>query len=112
MWEMVYTHLQVLGMYLITCHAPNLLLLQSHSEMEVFKVEQHLYPKIAVHNGRSAWECYAELCEALGDHGLTAWVHAFRSGRVSSLNMYSSRCKLAQMTLMVFAAFPIIGSKP
>ena len=71
-----------------TGHASTLLLLQSHSEMEVFKVEQHLYLKIVILHGKSAWECHAELCEALGDRDITEWVQAFRNGRVSAVNIY------------------------
>jgi len=56
--------------------------------MEVFKVEQHLYLKIAMLHGKSALECRAELCEALGDHAVTEWAQAFRSGRVSAVNLY------------------------
>jgi hypothetical protein len=51
-------------------------------------VEQHLYQKIEILHGESAWECHAMLCEALGDHALTEWVQAFRSRRVSEVNVY------------------------
>jgi hypothetical protein len=53
--------------------SPTLLLLQSHSEIEVFKVEHHLYLEVPVLHGRSAWKCHAERCEALDDHALTEW---------------------------------------
>jgi hypothetical protein len=56
--------------------------------MEVFKVEQLLYLKITFLHGKSAWECHAELCEALDDRALTEWVQTFSIGRVSAVNMY------------------------
>jgi hypothetical protein len=79
----------MLGMYLISVTIRWWYMYRS--SQQVFNVEQHLYLKIAILHGRSAWECYVELCEALGDHGLTAWVQAFRSGRGSALNMYLVR---------------------
>ena len=38
-----------------------------YSEMEVRKVEQHWYVKVAVLQNINAQECYAGLHEALGD---------------------------------------------
>jgi hypothetical protein len=51
--------------------------------MEVTKVEQRSYVKIAVLRGRNARECHAELQEALGDRALpyrtvARWVEAFK----------------------------------
>ncbi|GFU38327.1 hypothetical protein TNCV_2433201 [Trichonephila clavipes] len=38
--------------------------------MEVSRVEQHAYMKIAVLRGRNAMECFSELGEALGNNAL------------------------------------------
>lgn len=47
-----------------------LLYWQFHSEMEVCKVEQHSYVKVAVVCSGNAWVCQVELRETLGDHPL------------------------------------------
>jgi hypothetical protein len=46
---------------------PNLLLLQSCSEIEVSKVEERMYLKTAVFCRGNAQECHAQLHEALDD---------------------------------------------
>lgn len=63
--------------------------------MEVTKVEQRSYVKIAVLRGRNARECHAELREALGDRALpyrtvARWVEAFKRGRVSTADLHRS----------------------
>jgi hypothetical protein len=68
---------------------PASLLLQSHSEMVVCKVEQHDYVKIPVLHSGNAWECRAGLHEALDDGALqyqtgARWAQAFKGGRVST----------------------------
>jgi hypothetical protein len=40
---------------------------QPHLEMEVHKVEQHLYMNTVVLCSRNTWEYHVELCEVLGD---------------------------------------------
>ncbi|GFX61473.1 HTH_48 domain-containing protein [Trichonephila clavipes] len=57
--------------------------------MEVTRVEQHAYIKIAVLRGRNAIECHNELVEALGNNALpyrtvARWVGKFQQGRVST----------------------------
>ncbi|GFT48533.1 HTH_48 domain-containing protein [Trichonephila clavipes] len=56
--------------------------------MEVTRVEQRAYIKIAVLRRRNAMECHSELVEALGNNALplctvTRWVEKFQ-GRVST----------------------------
>ncbi|GFT22058.1 HTH_48 domain-containing protein [Trichonephila clavipes] len=57
--------------------------------MEVTRVEQRTYIKIAVLPGRNAMECHSELVEALGNNVLpyrtvARWVGRFQPGRVST----------------------------
>lgn len=57
--------------------------------MEVTRVEQRAYIKIAVLRGRNAMECHSELVEALGNNALpyrtvARWVGKFQQGRVST----------------------------
>jgi hypothetical protein len=57
--------------------------------MEVTRVEQRAYIKIAVLRvGRNAMECHSELVEALGNNALpyrtVRWVGKFQQGRVST----------------------------
>ncbi|GFV06605.1 HTH_48 domain-containing protein [Trichonephila clavipes] len=59
--------------------------------MEVTRVEQHAYIKIAVLQGRNAMECHTKLVEALGNNALpyrtvARWVEKFQQGRVSTCN--------------------------
>jgi len=49
---------------------PTLLLLQSCSEMEVSKIEECMHLKTAVFCRGNAWECHAQLREALDDDAL------------------------------------------
>ncbi|PSN49561.1 hypothetical protein C0J52_09740 [Blattella germanica] len=56
------------------------------SSMEVSRLEQHAYIKIAVLRGQNARECHAQLLEAVGARALpyrtvARWVAAFESGR-------------------------------
>ncbi|GFW19716.1 HTH_48 domain-containing protein [Trichonephila clavipes] len=57
--------------------------------MEVTRVEQRAYTKIAVLRGKNAMECHSELVEALGDNALpystvARWVGKFQQERVST----------------------------
>ncbi|GFQ77175.1 histone-lysine N-methyltransferase SETMAR [Trichonephila clavata] len=55
--------------------------------MEVTRVEQRAYIKIAILRERNAMECHSELVEALGNNALsyrTRWVGKFQQGRVST----------------------------
>jgi transposase len=58
--------------------------------MEVTRVEQRAYIKIAVlRGGRNAMECHSELVEALGNNALpyrtvARWVGKFQQGHVST----------------------------
>ncbi|GFQ97700.1 HTH_48 domain-containing protein [Trichonephila clavata] len=57
--------------------------------MEITRVEQHAYIKIAVLRGRNEIECYSEFVEALGNNVLpyrtvARWVGKFQQGRVST----------------------------
>jgi hypothetical protein len=54
--------------------------------MEVTKVEQRSYVKIAVLRGRNARECHAEL----RDRTMARWVEAFKRGRVSTADLHCS----------------------
>jgi hypothetical protein len=63
--------------------------------MEVTKVEQRSYVKIAVLRVRNARECHAELREALSDRAMpyrtvARWVEAFKWGRVSTADLHCS----------------------
>ncbi|PSN47906.1 hypothetical protein C0J52_03370 [Blattella germanica] len=56
------------------------------SSMEVSRLEQRAYIKIAVLRGQNARECHAQLLEAVGARALpyrtvARWVAAFESGR-------------------------------
>ncbi|PSN46144.1 hypothetical protein C0J52_22064 [Blattella germanica] len=56
------------------------------SSMEVSRLEQRAYIKIAVLRGQNARECHAQLLEAVGARALpyrtdARWVAAFKSGR-------------------------------
>ncbi|PSN39059.1 hypothetical protein C0J52_10099 [Blattella germanica] len=60
--------------------------------MEVTKVEQRSYIKIAFLRGCNARECHAELQQALGNQALpyrtvARWVAAFKQGRESTANL-------------------------
>ncbi|GFV62410.1 HTH_48 domain-containing protein [Trichonephila clavipes] len=64
--------------------------------MEVNRIEQHAYIKIAVLGGRNAMECHSELVEALGNNALpyrtvARWVGKFQQGRVSTSDVQRSR---------------------
>ncbi|GFV52194.1 HTH_48 domain-containing protein [Trichonephila clavipes] len=57
--------------------------------MEVTRVEQRTYIKIAVLRGGNAMECHSELVEAFGKNALSyrtvaRWVGKFQHGRVST----------------------------
>ncbi|GFV46134.1 HTH_48 domain-containing protein [Trichonephila clavipes] len=57
--------------------------------MEVTRVEQRTYIKIAVLRGRNGMECHSELVEALGNNALSyrtvaRWIGKFQQGRVST----------------------------
>ncbi|GFU29502.1 HTH_48 domain-containing protein [Trichonephila clavipes] len=57
--------------------------------MEVTRVEERTYIKIAVVRGGSAMECHSELVEALGNNALpyravARWVGKFQQGRVAA----------------------------
>ncbi|GFV59988.1 HTH_48 domain-containing protein [Trichonephila clavipes] len=59
--------------------------------MEITRVEQRAYIKIAVLRGINAMECHSELVEALGDNALpyctiARRVGKFQQGRVSTSN--------------------------
>ena len=59
------------------------------SSMEVSRLEQRAYVKIAVLRGQNARECHAQLLQAVGDRALpyrtvARWVAAFESGREAS----------------------------
>ncbi|GFR32943.1 HTH_48 domain-containing protein [Trichonephila clavata] len=59
--------------------------------MEVTRVEQQAYIKIAVLRGRNEMECHSEFVEALGNNALpyrtvARWVGKFQQGRVSTSN--------------------------
>ncbi|GFW14210.1 HTH_48 domain-containing protein [Trichonephila clavipes] len=64
--------------------------------MEVTRVEQHTYIKIAVLRGRNGMECHSELVEALGNNVLpyrtvARWVGKFQQRRVSTCDEQRSR---------------------
>ncbi|GFV03378.1 HTH_48 domain-containing protein [Trichonephila clavipes] len=57
--------------------------------MEVTRIEQRAYIKIAVLRGRNAMESHSELVETLGNNALPYrtvawWVEKFQQGRVST----------------------------
>ncbi|GFX09314.1 uncharacterized protein TNCV_1887271 [Trichonephila clavipes] len=57
--------------------------------MEVTRVEQRIYIKIAVLRERITMECHSELVEALGSNALpyrtvARWIRKFQQGRVST----------------------------
>ncbi|GFR04622.1 HTH_48 domain-containing protein [Trichonephila clavata] len=57
--------------------------------MEVTRVKQHAYIKIAVLRGRNEFECHSEFVEALGNNALpyctvARWVGKFQQGHVST----------------------------
>ncbi|GFV53809.1 HTH_48 domain-containing protein [Trichonephila clavipes] len=57
--------------------------------MEVTRVEQSTYIKIAVLRGRNAMECHSELVETLVNNALPyrtvlRWIGKFQQGRVST----------------------------
>ncbi|GFW26468.1 uncharacterized protein TNCV_1164051 [Trichonephila clavipes] len=57
--------------------------------MEVSRVEQRAYIKIAVLRERNAMECHSELVEALGNNAqpyrtVARWIGKFQQGRVST----------------------------
>ncbi|GFY28731.1 uncharacterized protein TNCV_3440981 [Trichonephila clavipes] len=57
--------------------------------MEVTRVEQRAYTKIAVLRGRNAMECHSELVEALRNNALpyrkvARWIGMFQQRRVST----------------------------
>ncbi|GFT18159.1 HTH_48 domain-containing protein [Trichonephila clavipes] len=57
--------------------------------MEVTRVEQRAYIKVAVLRGRNAMECHSKLGEVLGNNALpyrtvARWVGKFQQGRVST----------------------------
>ncbi|GFW42561.1 HTH_48 domain-containing protein [Trichonephila clavipes] len=57
--------------------------------MEVTRVEQRAYIKIAVPRERNAMECHGELVEALGNndlpyHTVARWIGKFQQGRLST----------------------------
>ncbi|PRD32982.1 UNVERIFIED_CONTAM: hypothetical protein NCL1_18805 [Trichonephila clavipes] len=57
--------------------------------MDVTRVEQRAYIKIAVLRGRNVMECLSELVETLGNDTLSyrtvaRWVGKFHQGRVST----------------------------
>lgn len=62
------------------------------SKMDVTKVEQRSYVKIAFLRGRNARECHTELREALGDRALpyrtvARWMEAFKRGRAATVDL-------------------------
>lgn len=57
-------------MYRSAHHFLSLMLLQSCSEIEFSKVEECTYLKTAVVCRGNAWECHAQLCEALDDEAI------------------------------------------
>ncbi|GFQ83410.1 HTH_48 domain-containing protein [Trichonephila clavata] len=57
--------------------------------MEVTRVEQRTYIKIAILRGKNEMECHSEFVEALGNntlpyHIVARWVGKFQQGRVST----------------------------
>ncbi|GFU04516.1 HTH_48 domain-containing protein [Trichonephila clavipes] len=63
--------------------------------MEVTRVEQRAYIKIAVLRQRNAKKCHSESVEALGKNALTyrtvaRWVEKFQQGRVSTSDVQRS----------------------
>ncbi|GFV38425.1 HTH_48 domain-containing protein [Trichonephila clavipes] len=64
--------------------------------MEVTRVEQRAYIKIAVLKGRNAMKCHSELVEALGNNDLpyrtvARWIEKFQQGRVSTSDEQCSK---------------------
>ncbi|GFV59990.1 HTH_48 domain-containing protein [Trichonephila clavipes] len=64
--------------------------------MEITRVEQRAYIKIAVLRGRNATECHSELVEALGNNALpyrtvARWVGKFQQAHVSTSDEQRSR---------------------
>lgn len=75
-------------------------------------MEEHLFLKTTF-LGRNVLGCHAELHEALGDHAVTevGYRHS-EMEECQQLTRTAVQCEVTHMTLMVFAALPIIGSKP
>ncbi|GFW08616.1 uncharacterized protein TNCV_2776371 [Trichonephila clavipes] len=68
--------------------------------MEVTRVEQRSYIKIAVLRERNAMECHSELVEALGNNALlyrsvARWIGKFQQGFQRSGRPVSERTDLA-----------------
>ncbi|GFW70442.1 HTH_48 domain-containing protein [Trichonephila clavipes] len=71
--------------------------------MEVTRVEQRAYIKIAVLQGKNAMECYSDLVEALGNNALpyctvARWVGKFQQGRVSNSDEQRSGRPVSERT--------------
>ncbi|GFV88069.1 HTH_48 domain-containing protein [Trichonephila clavipes] len=71
--------------------------------MEVTRVEQRAYIKIAVLRERNAMECHSELVGALGNNALpyrtiARWIGKFQQGRVSSSNEQRSGRSVSEWT--------------
>ncbi|GFR01402.1 HTH_48 domain-containing protein [Trichonephila clavata] len=71
--------------------------------MEVNRVEQRAYIKIAVLRGRNEMECHSECGESLGNNALqyrtvVRWVGKFQQGRVSTSDEQRSRRPLSVRT--------------
>jgi hypothetical protein len=89
--------------------------------MEVTRVEQRAYIKIAVLRGINAMECHSELVEALGKNALpyrtvARWVGKFQEGRVSTSDeqrsgrpVLSFRQNPSPVTLIVIVAYYVRG---
>lgn len=86
-YEMGYMHKSV---QVWTCskqvfHVPSSWHWQSHSELEVCKLEQPLCIKIGILCSRNLWECNAELHAA-------RWVQEFSGGRVATTDIHRNGC--------------------
>ncbi|GFX52164.1 HTH_48 domain-containing protein [Trichonephila clavipes] len=71
--------------------------------MEVTRLEQRAYIKIAVLRKRNAMECHSELVEALGNNALpyrtvAQWIGKFQQGRVSTSDGQRSGAKVSVWT--------------
>ena len=76
---------------------------QPLSSMDVSRLEQRAYVKIAVLCGQNARECHAQLIEAVGDHALpywtvARWVPAIQLGWVASTDMPCTGCPMTAYT--------------
>ncbi|GFR18681.1 HTH_48 domain-containing protein [Trichonephila clavata] len=74
--------------------------------MEVIRVEQRAYIKIAVLRGRNEMECHSKFVEALGNNALpyrtvARWIGEFQQGRVSTSEEQHSRRLVSVWTDMV-----------